>query len=218
MSIEPVLDNQSYQYAAALSADQCPYASQLYAYTMSQLGGAMMTAKEQVALLRWLMVAIGAKKALEIGTFTGYATLAFAKAVGSDGCVATIDVSDAHFAVAKETWKNAGVVQRITAYHAVADQLLSSWNNEKNDWFDFCYIDADKKKNQLYYEYALKYTRKMGVIVIDNVLFKGRVANENCNHSMLESIRAFNRFVAQDQRVDAVTLAIADGMTIVLKK
>lgn len=218
MSIEPVLDTQSYHYAAALSADQCPYASQLYAYTMGQVGGGMVTAKEQLALLRWLILTIGAKKVLEIGTFTGYATLAFAKAVGCDGCVATIDASDAHFDYAKAIWQKAGVLERVTAHHAHADQLLSSWNNHKNNWFDFCYIDADKKNNHLYYEYALKYIRKKGVIVIDNVLFKGRVANNDYKHSVLESIRAFNRFVAQDHRVEAVTLAIADGMTMVLKK
>ena len=179
----------------------------------------MQIAPEQGAFMGLLVRMLGARKALEVGVFTGYSAMVVAKAMGPQGKVLALDVSEEFTAVARRHWAKAGVADRIELRLGPAAQSLKELMAAgAADTFDFAFIDADKTNYDTYYEYALKLVRRGGVIAIDNVLWDGQVIDASDKTDATVAIRALNKKVHGDTRVDAVLLPIGDGLTLALKR
>jgi O-methyltransferase len=163
--------------------------------------------------------AIGARRAVEVGTFTGYSSLCIAEALPPDGKLWCCDVSEEWTSVARRYWKEAGLADRIELTIAPALKTL--------DWLlaqgltgqlDLAFIDANKNDYDAYYERCLKLVRRGGIILIDNVLWGGRVANLAEKDEDTKAIRALSAKLKADERVDLALFAVGDGMTCALKR
>jgi predicted O-methyltransferase YrrM len=176
----------------------------------------MEIAPEQGTLMALLAGAIGARSAVEVGTFTGYSSLCVARALPEDGRLLCCDVSEEWTSVARRYWERAGVAHKITLKLAPAVETLRALPASYP--IDFAFIDADKANYAIYYEEILKRMRAGGLILVDNVLWGGAVINETRQDGDTKAIRALNDFIAHDQRVEAVMVAVSDGLTIIRKK
>ena len=171
----------------------------------------MQIAPDQGAFMALLVKLIGARRILEIGTFTGYSSTAMALALPEDGTILCCDVSREWTDVARDAWSEAGVADRVELRLAPATETLATL---EDDAFDMAFIDADKPNYDAYYEGCLRVVRAGGLIVIDNVLWSGEVADPNADNENVRAIRAINEKVATDERVDHVILPVADGLTL----
>src|SRR4051794_24145144 len=170
----------------------------------------MQIAPEQGAFLTVLTQLIGARRAIEIGTFTGYSALCIARGLPHDGRLTCCDISEEWTAIGRKAWSAAGVDDRIDLRIAPALDTLAAL--PAGDSFDLAFIDADKPNYVNYYEALLPRMRTNGAILVDNVLWDGRVIQSDADDENTIAIRAFNDRVASDERVDAVMLPIADGL------
>jgi len=168
---------------------------------------------QQMALLARIM---GAKRAVEVGTFTGYSALCVAEALGPDGKLWCCDVSEEWTAIARRYFREAGVERKIDLRIAAALDTLRSM--PAGNLFDFAFVDGDKKEYSDYYEEILKRLRPGGLLTIDNVLWGGRVADPSDQSESTLAIRRLNDRISRDERVDAVMVPIADGLAIVRKR
>nr|WP_202486927.1 O-methyltransferase [Streptomyces sp. SID8354] len=175
----------------------------------------MLSAPEQAPLLAFLVRLTGARQVVEVGTFTGFATLAMARALPADGTVTTCDVSEEWTACAREAWARAGVADRIRLRLAPALESLRAMPAEPH--VDLVYLDADKSGYIAYWEELVPRLRPGGLLVADNVLYRGAVTDPAATGSAL-SIREFNDHVLADGRMDAVLLTVADGVTLARKR
>lgn len=178
--------------------------------SVMQVGG------DQGVLLELLARATGARRAVEIGTFTGYSALAIARGLGPEGRLLCCDVSEAWTAVARRHWEAAGVADRIELRIAPALDTLASLGD--GDVFDLAFIDADKGNYLAYYEAVLARLRPGGLILVDNTLWSGQVLDEADTTADTVAIRAFNDAVAADDRVRVVLLTVSDGLTVIEKR
>jgi caffeoyl-CoA O-methyltransferase len=183
-----------------------------------RLGGIslMQIAPEQGAFMTILARLLGARRAVEVGTFTGYSALCIARGLPPDGHLLCCDVSEEWTAIARRYWEKAGVADRIElAIGPGADTLRAL---PRKETLDLAFIDADKPGYPVYYEEILARLRPGGVILADNVLWMGRVADPAIDDPQTQAIRSFNDLVANDERVDKVMLPISDGLTIARKR
>lgn len=171
---------------------------------------------QQIALLARL---IGARRAVEVGTFTGYSALWIAEALPVDGKLWCCDVSEEWTRIGRRYWKEAGLDGRIELTIAPAVQTLD-WLLAQGlgNQLDLAFIDADKHNYDIYYERCLKLVRRGGLVLIDNVLWGGSVANLADKTADTEAIRALNAKLKTDQRIDLALFAVGDGMTCALKR
>jgi predicted O-methyltransferase YrrM len=178
----------------------------------------MQIAPEQGQFMALLVKLIRAKKCLEIGVFTGYSSLAVALALPEDGQLIACDISEEYTTIAQKYWQKAGINHKIKLHIAPAletlDQLILA--GETNS-FDFVFIDADKSNYKNYYEKSLQLVRSGGLIVIDNVLWSGKVADPEIQDNRTNKIRQFNQELHQDKRISLSLVPIADGLTLALK-
>ena len=183
----------------------------------AKLGGIslMQIAPEQGAFMTLLARAIGARHAIEVGTFTGYSALCLARGLPADGRVIACDVSRDWTSIARRYWEKAGVAEKIDLRIGPAGETLRAL--PADPVFDLAFIDADKEGYLDYYEQILARLRRGGLILVDNVLWMGRVVKPSADPETT-AIRAFNDAVARDPRVDCTMLAIADGLTILRKR
>jgi len=211
------LTNELYDYVVAHGNNSDPLLGEL-AQETSKLGwiSAMQIAPEQGTLMGLLAAAIGARSAVEVGTFTGYSAICVARALPDDGRLLCCDVSEEWTAIARRYWQRAGVANKITLKLAPAADTLRALPAGAS--FEFAFIDADKVNYRHYYEEILGRMRKSGLILIDNVLWSGKVIDESDQRDDTRAIREMNEFVVRDTRVESVLLAISDGLTIVRKK
>ena len=176
----------------------------------------MQIAPEQGAFLTLLTRLIGAKSAVEVGTFTGYSSLCIARGLPADGHLLCCDVSEEWTSVARRAWESAGVADRIELKIAPGADTLRALPDAET--IDLAFIDADKPGYPVYYEEILQRMRPNGVLLVDNVLWDGRVIQADADDDNTVAIRAFNDMVKADDRVEAVILPIADGLTLCRKK
>jgi caffeoyl-CoA O-methyltransferase len=176
----------------------------------------MQIAPEQGALMTLLARAMGARRAIEVGTFTGYSALCIARGLPDDGLLLACDVSDEWTSIGRRYWERAGVAKKIELRLGPALETLRALPQEPG--FDLGFIDADKPSYPAYYEEILRRLRPNGLILVDNVLWFGRVADPAADDEQTRAIRAFNDLVAADRRVDCVMLAVSDGLTILRKR
>lgn len=174
---------------------------------------------EQGQLMALLVKLIGAKRTLEVGVFTGYSSLWVALALPEDGQVIACDIHEEWTTIARRYWREAGVEHKIDLHLAPAVETLTQLvERGESGSFDFAFIDADKPSYDAYYELCLRLVRPGGLIAIDNVLIDGLVVDEQNHHEIVEAIRALNRKLHTDDRVDISLLPISDGLTLVRKR
>jgi caffeoyl-CoA O-methyltransferase len=176
----------------------------------------MQVAPEQGAFLTLLTRLIGARSAVEVGTFTGYSALCIARGLPADGHLLCCDVSEEWTAIGRKAWDAAGVADRIELKIAPAADTLRALPHDQT--IDLGFIDADKPGYPVYYEELLARLRPNGVLLVDNVLWGGRVIQADADDDNTKAIKAFNDMVAADDRVEAVMLPISDGLTLCRKK
>jgi O-methyltransferase len=171
----------------------------------------MQIAPEQGAFMALLVTLTGARRILEIGTFTGYSSTAMAMALPPDGRIICLDASREWTDRARRAWAEAGVDDRVELHIGPAAETLPSLTD---DSFDLAFIDADKTGYDTYYTECLRLVHPGGLILVDNVLQGGRVVDPEATDASVEAIRALNRRIAADERVDIVLLPLADGLTM----
>ena len=202
----------------AHSSAEHPLLAKLRQETASMAHAIMQIPAEQGAFMAMLVQMQKARRTLEIGVFTGYSSLAVALALPQDGRITACDVDEKWTHIARRYWREAGVEQKITLHLAPATDTLSNLIGQgEAGTYDFAFIDADKENYDAYYEYTMKLLRPGGVILIDNVFRFHEVINEANQDNDIRVIRALNRKIAADSRVNAVMLPIADGITMVRK-
>ena len=202
-------------YLTDVSVREAEVLRQLREETAGMPRAGMQIQPDQGALMALLVRLIGARRCLEIGTFTGYSSLAVALALPADGRVVCCDVSKEFTDVARRYWAMAGVADRIALHLAPAretlDRLIAAGESGR---FDFAFIDADKENYDHYYEAALRLVRPGGLVAIDNVLWGGSVADPAKNDPDTAALKALNRKLRDDQRVDLCMLPLGDGLTL----
>jgi predicted O-methyltransferase YrrM len=171
----------------------------------------MQIGPDQGAFMAMLVRLSGARRILEIGTFTGYSSTAMALALPPDGRITCCDVSREWTDIAQQAWLDAGVAHKVELRLAPATETLAALSD---DSFDLAFIDADKPNYDAYYEGCLRVVRPGGLILIDNVLWSGDVADPSVDNGNVRAIRALNEKIAADERVDHVLLPLADGLTM----
>ncbi len=171
----------------------------------------MQIGPDQGAFMAMLVRLGGARRILEIGTFTGYSSTAMALALPEDGRILCCDVSREWTDIARRAWADAGVAEKVELRLGPATETLEGL---EDDSFDLAFIDADKPSYDAYYEGSLRVVRAGGLILIDNVLWSGEVADPAVNSDNVVAIRALNEKIATDERVDHVILPIGDGVTM----
>ena len=208
-----------YHYLLSVSLREPEVLARLRAETARLPSRGMQIAPEQGQFMALLARLIGARRYLEIGTFTGYSALAVALALPEDGQVIACDVSDEWTSIARRYWKEAGMAGRITLRLAPAAETLRSLIDAgQAGSFDLAFLDADKTGYAGYYEACLQLLRPGGLIMIDNVLWDGTVAIPELRDADTEAIKAFNRQLHADQRVDLSLVPIGDGLTLARKR
>jgi caffeoyl-CoA O-methyltransferase len=182
-------------------------------------GSGMMSRPESDALLQLLITLIGARRVIEVGTFTGSGSLAMALALPEDGRIVACDVSAEWTAIGRKHWQQAGVAHKIDLRLAPAAETIGALLKEGlAESFDMAFIDADKTGYDAYYEGCLKLMRKGGLLVLDNMLWSGAVADPDVHDKDTDSLRALNLKIKDDKRVDFCLLSADDGILLARKR
>jgi caffeoyl-CoA O-methyltransferase len=176
----------------------------------------MQIAPEQGAFMTILTRLLGARRAVEVGTFTGYSSLCIARGLPDDGRLLCLDVSEDWTSIARRYWERAGVTSKIELRIGPAADTLRALPVAET--FDLAFIDADKPNYHVYYEEVLTRLRPNGAILVDNVLWSGRVLDADADDENTRAIKAFNDALANDDRVDVVMLPLSDGLTLARKR
>jgi predicted O-methyltransferase YrrM len=180
----------------------------------------MQIAAEQGELMALLSRIVGARKALEVGVFTGYSALCVAEVLPPDGKLVACELDEDFARTAQDVWEKGGVADRIELRLGPALETLQALIDEGEDaTFDFAFVDADKEPYPEYYELCLALLRPGGIVLVDNVFAGGRVVDPAADGEMnVEAIRRLNEIVHADERVDATIIPIADGLTVARKR
>jgi predicted O-methyltransferase YrrM len=213
------LDDRLQRYIVAHGARETAEQRELRRVTQRMPRASMQIGAVQGALLQVLVRVMGARRCLEIGTFTGYSALAVALALPKDGRIVCCDLSEEWTAIARRTWQRAGVAGKIDLRIAPALETLDALlKRGKAGKFDFAFIDADKANYANYYERCLKLVRRGGLIAADNTLWGGSVVDARNKTADARAIRAFNRKLLRDRRVDIALVPVGDGMTLAIRR
>ncbi len=212
------LSEALHEYLLAHSADEAEILRELRAETATMVERNMQIAPEQGQFMALLAKLLGARRYLEIGTFTGYSALVMAMALPRDGEVVSLDNNPDFIKIARRYWEKSGFDGRIALHLAPAMETLDRLIGDGEDGsFDIAFIDADKENYAGYYERCLTLLRPNGLIMLDNVLWDGDVLDPENNKSSTVAIRAINEFVRSDKRVEIAMIPVGDGITLVRK-
>ena len=213
------LSEPVHQYLLDHSLRECAEGLALREKTLSIEDANMQISPEQGQFMALLVELMGARRALEVGTFTGYSALMVARALPADGILVACDLSAEWTDVGRPFWKAAGVEHKIDLRLGPAvqtlDTLLAAGEGES---YDFAFIDADKVNYTEYYERCLSLLRPGGLVLVDNVLWSGSVADPSADDPDTKAIRALNRRIRNDERVSVSMLPIGDGLTVARKR
>jgi predicted O-methyltransferase YrrM len=212
------LDDELRAYLVAHSAHETPAQAGIREATRSHPHGGMQIGPEQAQFLALLVKIVGARRAIEVGVFTGYSALAVALALPDDGQLLACDISDEYTRVGRPFWAAAGVAGKIDLQLgpalATLDARIAAGESGR---YDFAFIDADKSGYDAYYERCLVLLRPGGLIAIDNVLWGGSVARP-AEDADTRALQALNKKIHADARVDMAMLPIGDGVTLARKR
>lgn len=214
-----ILAPEVYEYALDCSTREPDVLARLRAATAPLEGSAMQIGPDQAQLLAFLVKLVGAKRCIEIGTYTGYSALAMTLALPADGVMITCDVNEESTSVGRPFWREAGVESRIDLRLGPAletlDGLLEAGQEES---FDLAFIDADKPSYLAYYEKLLRLIRTGGMIAVDNTLALAGGPIIDQDTPQAKAMREFNEFVRRDERVDLALLTVGEGLTLLRKR
>jgi predicted O-methyltransferase YrrM len=210
----PFLPEKIARYIEEHSVREPAILRELRAATASVPMSGMQIGADQGQFMALLVQLTGAKRCLEIGTYTGYSALAVALALPEDGRVVCCDINEEWTALARRFWEKAGVAHKISLKIAPALETLKTLPGP----FDFAFIDADKPNYAKYYERCLQLVRKGGLIAVDNTLWSGWVADGKRRDADTRALRAFNDKLQRDERVAISLLPLGDGVTLALKR
>ncbi len=216
MPVMSALDSRLQAYLLANNPPEHRALRELRELTAARPRANMQISPEQGHFLAVLAHLVGARRVLELGTFTGYSALALALAL-PEGRIVTCDVSEEWTGIARRFWQQAGVAGRIELRLAPALDSLRALQRE-GAVFDFAFIDANKEDYDAYYEAALTLVRPGGLIVLDNTLREGQVADAQDHDAQIEIMRALNAKIAADERVDRALLPLRDGVTLARRR
>jgi O-methyltransferase len=209
------LDSTLLDYIVKSCPPEHPELAHLRAKTKEMPRANMQISPEQGHFMSFLVKLVQAKRVLEIGTFTGYSSLAMALALPADGKVVTCDRNAEWAGIAQDAWKRGGVADKIELrLGSGVDSLKKLEAEGMAGQFDVAFIDADKESYDAYYESCLVLVRQGGLIALDNMFRDGRVVDPSVDHSSVTSIRALNAKIAADERVDRVLIPVGDGVML----
>lgn len=213
------MDDRLYDYFAKASLRETPLLARLRRETMKLPERAMQISPEQGQFMALLVELVGARKAIEVGTFTGYSSIAIASALPADGRLVCCDLSDSYTRIARRYWARANLARKIELRLGPAIATLDALVNEGGTGgYDFVFIDADKSSYDGYYERALKLLRRGGLVAVDNMLWGGAVADPRKRDNDTRAIRALNRKARNDRRVATSLVPIGDGLLLARKR
>ncbi len=206
------------EYVEAHSAQPDQVLQDLAKETVARFGGAagMQIGPEQGVFMTMLARLIGARDAVEVGTFTGYSAICIARGLTADGSLLCCDVSEEWTSIARDYWQRAGLADRIELRLAPAAQTLRGL--PPGTTFDLAFIDADKTGYVEYWNLIVPMIRPNGVIIVDNTLSHGRVVDQGNTDASVVGIRQFNELAKADDRTELVLLPIGDGVTVARKR
>jgi caffeoyl-CoA O-methyltransferase len=215
------IDDRLYDYLLANSSREDALLARLRAETATMPASMMQISPEQGQFMALLVELIGARNAIEVGTFTGYSAICVARALAQGGKLVCCDVSDEYTSIARRYWTEAGLADRIELKLAPATKTLDALIAGGGEGqYDFAFIDADKENYDSYYERILRLIRKGGLITIDNVLWSGKVADPGIGSADVDTaaIRRLNEKLHRDERVSLSLLPVGDGITLARKR
>jgi len=213
------LTDALHHYLVAHSVREGPLLAELREQTQAMPEAQMQIGPEQGQFMQLLVRLIGARRCLEVGVFTGYSSLAVALALPGDGYLLACDVSEEWTAVARRYWKKAGVEDKIDLRLGPALETLDTLISlRQTGRFDMAFIDADKGNYLAYYERLVELVRPGGLIVVDNTLWSGDVADPSNQKPDTVALRAFNDALHRDERIDLALLPVGDGVTLARKR
>ena len=220
MSTKTILmDDQLLEYLRQNSVREPDVLQELREETQKLSNSGMQISPEQGQLMFMLVKLVNAHKIVEIGTFTGYSSTVMALAMPEDSLLIAFDISEEYTRTARIFWKKAGVDQRVKLVLGNAKESLKNFLQAgEQESVDLAFIDADKSSYAEYYEYCLQLIRPGGLILVDNVLWGGQVADASNHDKDTEALRIFNAALSSDQRVDLCMVPIGDGLTIARKR
>ena len=220
MSTKTILmDDQLLEYLRQNSVREPVVLRELREETQKLSNSGMQISPEQGQLMAMLVKLVNARKIVEIGTFTGYSSTVMALAMPEDSQLIAFDISEEYTRTARIFWKKAGVDQRVKLVLGNAKESLKDFLQAgEQESVDLAFIDADKSSYAEYYECCLKLIRPGGLILVDNVLWSGQVADASNHDKDTEALRIFNAALSSDQRVDLCMVPIGDGLTIARKR
>lgn len=207
-----------YRYILSVSLRESDVLRRLREETAQHRHAQMQIAPEQGQLMALLVRLTGARRALEVGVFTGYSSICVAGALPSDGRLIACDVSEEYTSIARRYWREAGVADKIELYLAPALETLDALIADGQlGRFDFAFIDADKANYEAYFQRCLELVRAGGLIAVDNTLWSGAVIDPEDRSADTEAIRVFNESRQADPRIALSLVPIGDGLTLALK-
>ena len=213
------LNDQSYNYLLDTSLRETQVAQRLREATGNLPEGGLQISPNQGQFMALLVQLMSAKKALEVGVFTGYSALVVALALPDDGKLIACDISAEWTSIGRRYWNEAGVADKIDLRLAPAVATLDALiAGGQAGTFDFAFIDADKTNYDNYYERALQLVRKGGLIVFDNTLWYGKVADENEQDDDTVALRALNKKLQADERIFMSQIPVGDGVTLAIPR
>lgn len=215
-SMKPV-DRDILEYLRGISVRESEPLRRLRDATHAIPESGWETTPEQAQFLALLVQITGARRVLEVGTFTGYSTLAMALALPKDGQLVTLDMVKEFVNVGLPFWQEAGTRERIEVRYGAAKVTLNAMI-EAGEEFQMAFVDANKKDYGTYYEQVLRLLVPGGLIVFDNVFWNGRVLDQSCNERSTVALRALNKKLLNDERVSLSMLPLHDGMTLCWKR
>jgi predicted O-methyltransferase YrrM len=211
------ITEELYEYMLSVSLREPGILRELRDETALDENANMQISPEQGQFMGLLVKMLGARRTLDIGVYTGYSSLCIGLALPRDGRVIACDVNRQWTDMARRYWRKAGVEGKIELHLGPAQQTLEILLEREVDTFDFAFIDADKINYDIYYEYCLQLIRPGGLIAIDNVLWKGTVADAGVHDEDTEAIRTLNQKIHTDPRVEISLVPIADGLALARK-
>ena len=218
MSTQITVDKDLVKYLEKVGYRSDPVIHQLVKETAA-LGSVaqMQIAPEQGQFLEIIVKISQSNKCLEIGRFTGLSTLCMAKGLSEKGSITTIDNSDEFLPIAQKYWQMAGVSNKINSIIGAGVEVMQSFI-DRQYFFDLIFIDADKNNYPNYYELSLPLLRPNGIVIIDNMLWHGDVADDTKTDKETRTIRTLNQSIQSDERVDFSLLPLSDGLSFIRKK
>lgn len=208
-----------YEYVMKHTDYAHPILPKVETETMKRSDRNMQISRDQGKLMNMLIKLMGAKRAIEVGCFTGYSAICVASALPKDGLLVSLDIDPEIAKIAQGFFNEAGLQDRVQLRVGPADKALSKMTDEFGpESFDFAFIDADKENYAGYYESCLRLVRPGGLIVIDNVIWDGAVIDYTNQSESTKAIRRINEIVERDERVERVMLHISDGLLLCRKK